>query len=43
MYAPPQTIPTTVHATVPDELLLTDEASRFTRELFHGRKIGSFL
>lgn len=43
MYAPPQVIPTLVHATLPEELMLTDEASQFTGELFHGRKLGSFL
>jgi len=43
MYAAPKVIPTSVHATVPKELQLDGEESRFTRELFHGRKIGSFL
>ena len=43
MDPPLQVIPTTVHATLPDELLLADQPSRFARELFQGRKLGSFL
>jgi len=43
MFAPPEVLPTTIHATVPDELLLPDHVTRFTQDLFHGRKLGSFL
>ncbi|MCB1743555.1 MAG: SMP-30/gluconolactonase/LRE family protein, partial [Gammaproteobacteria bacterium] len=43
MVPEPQTIQTTIHATVPDELLLTDSDSAFSRDIFHGRAIGSFL
>jgi len=32
-----------VFATVPKELVLDDRDSRFTRDMFHGQRIGSFL
>lgn len=43
MVPEPRIVESRIWATVPDELLLTDRESRFTRDLFHGNKIGSFL
>jgi gluconolactonase len=43
MSATPRIVPTTVHATLPKELHLTEHATRFTQDLFHGRKLASFL
>lgn len=43
MVPEPKLIESRVWATVPDELLLTDQDSRFVRDLFHGRAVGSFL
>lgn len=36
-------IETRIWAAVPDTLLLPDRESRFTRDLFHGQRVGSFL
>lgn len=43
MVPEPKAIPTRIFATVPKELQYDDRDSRFTRDLFHGRRIGSFL
>lgn len=43
MVPEPKPIESRVWATVPDELLLTGQDSRFVRDLFHGRAVGSFL
>ena len=42
MVPEPKIIQTRIHSSVPKELLL-DEDSPFTRDIFHGHKIGSFL
>jgi gluconolactonase len=39
----PKNIETRVFATVPDELQLRDRDTAFIRDIFHGRRIGSFL
>jgi len=43
MYPQPQVIQTTVFATVPEELQLTDRDSHMSRDIFRGRPLGSFL
>lgn len=43
MIPPPVEIESRVHAEVPAELRLADRDSAFTRDLFHGKRIGSFL
>ncbi len=43
MFAPPQVIESTVFASLPDELQLTDRPSHMARDIFRGRPLGSFL
>lgn len=43
MVPEPKIIETEVYATLPSELQLADRDSTFTRDLFHGQRIGSFL
>ncbi len=43
MVPQPSVIETRIHATVPKDMQLTDRDSAFTRDLFHGQRIGSFL
>ena len=43
MVPEPKVIETKIFATVPAELLLPDCDSKFTRDIFHGQRIGSFL
>ena len=43
MVPEPKIIESRIWATVPDELLLPGHESRFTRDLFQGRQVGSFL
>ena len=43
MVPEPELIESRVWTTLPDELLLTNRDSRFVRDLFHGRPVGSFL
>ena len=43
MVPDPAIIETRIHATLPADLLLADRDSAFTRDLFHGQRIGSFL
>ena len=43
MVPEPKIIETSIYATVPDELLLTDQDSEFIRDVFHGQPIGCFL
>jgi gluconolactonase len=43
MVPAPEIIETRIHATVPEDMLLTDRDSTFIRDLFHGQRIGSFL
>lgn len=43
MVPEPKVIETKVFATVPPELQFADRDSKFTRDIFHGQRIGSFL
>lgn len=43
MVPEPKVIETTVFSTVPKELRFDDRDSDFTRDMFHGQRIGSFL
>ncbi|MDX2155047.1 MAG: SMP-30/gluconolactonase/LRE family protein [Hyphomicrobiaceae bacterium] len=43
MVPAPKVIETTIYATMPKELLLDDRDSPFTRDMFHGQRIGAFL
>ncbi|MFV0294555.1 MAG: SMP-30/gluconolactonase/LRE family protein [Hyphomicrobiaceae bacterium] len=43
MVPAPKIIETRVHATLPKELQFDNRDSDFTRDLFHGRRLGSFL
>ncbi len=43
MVPEPKVIETKIFAEVPRELQLTDRDSTFTRDIFHGQRIGSFL
>ena len=43
MVPEPKVIETKVFATVPPELQLADRDSKFTRDIFHGQRVGSFL
>ncbi len=39
----PEVVPTTIHAALPPEMLLTERDSALSRDMFRGRPIGSFL
>ncbi len=43
MFAPPEVIETTIFASLPKELQLTDRPSEMSRDIFRGRPLGSFL
>ena len=43
MVPEPKVIATRIFSTVPKELLLDDRDSGFTRDIFHGQRLGSFL
>ena len=43
MVPEPKVIETRIFATVPKELWLDDRDSDFTRDIFHGQRVGSFL
>ena len=43
MVPEPKVIATKIFSTVPKELLLGDRDSSFTRDIFHGQRLGSFL
>ena len=43
MVPQPSVIETRIHATVPKDMQLTDRDSAFTRDIFHGQRVGSFL
>lgn len=43
MVPEPKVIETRIFATVPRELMLDDRDSHFTRDIFHGQRLGSFL
>ena len=43
MVPEPKVIETRIHAVLPDELRIADRESAFTREIFRGHRVGSFL